>query len=146
MGVENTLLTRNQSITNYTKENVFLRDNQFIQGDFTNAEVTAVELTIGTLMGRISATGELAVLKSASTDGSQFPIGILAETLTVDPSDSVGITVCVSGQVAKDLVILDGTDELTTVISGRQIQDRIAADTVGVMLVQVDELSGFDNQ
>jgi len=146
MGVENVLLTRNQSITNYDRSNVFLRDNLFEAGTFENDTYDDITLEIGTLMGRNATTSKLQVLASGSSDGSQYPVGVLAETLTILAGDEANIQVCVGGEVAKDKLILDGSDELTTVIDGRQIQDRIAGDTLGVKLVTVDELSGFDNQ
>jgi hypothetical protein len=146
MGVENVLLTRNQSITNYDRSNVFLRDNLFEAGSFENDTYDDITLEIGTLMGRNATTSKLQVLASGSSDGSQYPVGVLAETLTILAGDEANIQVCVGGEVAKDKLILDGSDALTTVIDGRQIQDRIAGDTLGIKLVTVDELSGFDNQ
>ena len=146
MNVENVLNNSNSSFTNYDRSNVFLKDNKFEEGNVVNDTYDDVTLEIGTLMGRNSTTSKLQVLKSAAVDGSQYPVGALAETVTVLAGDEITTTVCTSGEMASDKLILDGSDTLLTVIDGRQLQDRINGDTLGLKLTSVDELSKLDNQ
>jgi len=144
--VNNVLSTNNQSITNYNSDFIFLRDNKYSQGDYTNDTYVDETLAAGTLMGRVTATGVLVVLKSASSDGSQIPVGILTRATDVAAGETVTVNICDGGEVAQELVVLDGTDTLETIIDSRRLKDRIGADTVGIVLVLGTELSEFDNQ
>jgi hypothetical protein len=97
-------------------------------------------------MGRISASQKLVPLASGASNGSQFPVGILADDYTVDYGESANVTICIGGDVAEELVTLNGTDTLATVISSRSIRDRIAADTLGIKLVLGEQMTAYDNQ
>lgn len=101
----------------------------------------------GTLLGRVTATGELDTVKSASVDGSEIPVGVLGEeSIDFAIAEVKEVNVCVGGDVAEEKIILDGADILATNIGGRQIRDRINADTLGIKLVKTDQLTNFDNQ
>ena len=97
-------------------------------------------------MGRISASGLLVPLASGASDGSNIPVGILASNYTVAAGATHEVAFCVSGDVVKNMLSFDGSDNLDTVISGRRLGDRIAADTVGIRLIDSDELTEFDNE
>lgn len=146
MSADNTLLTSNQATTNYDVTKIFVWDNRYIDGQYNNSGYEEVTLALGTLMGRISATQLMVPLNSAATDGSQFPVGILAQGRTVAEGDTIDISICVSGDVAESQVILADGDTMDTVISDRSIRDRIGADTVGIKLVGGTEMTDFDNQ
>lgn len=127
--------------TEYNTQKTFIRDNNFISGEMTNATGADITYPGGTLMGRISATLKLVPLASAATDGSQFPVGVLATDYIVEAGTTRNVMICNSGEVVESMVILQGADTLNTVITGRTIRDRIGADTVGVILRAVDDLS-----
>lgn len=135
----------NSQFNNYDTSKLFLRDNLYEKGSYTNDEYEDSPLAMGTLMGRVATTGKLVPLKSGASDGSQFPVGILAENYEVDGGDTIDVSICIAGEVDKSLVVLDPGDSLETVISSRRIKDRIASDTVGIKLVKVDQLTDFDN-
>lgn len=135
-----------QAIINTDVSKIFVWNNRYDQSNYTNDTYDDVTLTAGTLLGKISATGEVIPLASAAADGSQFPIGVLAETRTVEAGATVALTYCVAGDVVESKVILDGSDTMSTVISGRSIRDRIGADTVGIKLVGGTEMTAYDNQ
>lgn len=143
---ENVVNTRNQSFTNYDSSKVFVRINQTETGNFVNDTYDAITLEMGTLIGRNSTTGDLLPLASGASDGSQYPVGVLMENLVVEAGDEATITIVTEGEVDESMLILDGSDTLETVISGRQLRDRINADTLGVKVTSVDELSDYDNQ
>lgn len=138
----------NQRTTNYDTAKIFIWNNRYESGTYTNPSITGDEVTLakGTLMGRVSATQKLLPLASGASDGSQFPVGILADDYTVDYLESATVFICTEGDVAEELVILNGSDTLSTVISGRSIRDRIGADTVGINLVAGQAQDGYDNQ
>lgn len=138
----------NQRTTNYDTSKIFIWNNRYESGTYTNPSTTGAEVTLakGTLMGRVSGTQKLLPLASGASDGSQFPVGILADDYTVDYLESANVFICVAGDVAEEKVILSGSDTLSTVISSRSIRDRIAADTVGINLVAGQAQDGYDNQ
>lgn len=141
----NVLSTQNQSITNYDYSKLFLTNFKVIT---VNVVATGgdLELTPGVLMGRISATSKGAVLKSASNDGSQYPLGICLETISITENDNADVQVAVTGAVDETKIIFDGTDTLATAVDGRILRDRIPADTEGIRLETLTELVNNDNQ
>lgn len=138
------LLNSNSAIINTDVSKTFIWNPRSEDADFTDSG-SGITLKVGTVMGRISASGKILVLKSAAVDGSEIPVGILMQEVVVAASATVNLTFAVSGDVAEEKLIFDGSDDLDTVVDGRQLRDRIAADTVGIKLVKGTELTGFDN-
>ena len=147
--ITTTLNTGQQAIFDTDLQKIFLWGNRY--GKFayakTNSTYDDFTLPAGTLMGRKHADGYVIPLASGASDGSQYPVGILAADVVVLAGESFDgeIQLCVAGDVNEDLVLLDGSDTLDTVISARTIRDRVAADTVGIILKTVDELTKADN-
>ena len=140
--------TNNQAHFDYERSNVFIGfTNRFEVANFINLTGGALTYKAGTVVGRISATNKITELKSAATDGSQMPIGILATDITaLAGSGTKDVTMCISGDVAEEKVILNGADVLTTVVTGKTLRDRIGADTVGIILKLGRDLTNYDNQ
>jgi hypothetical protein len=130
--------------TDYNQSKLVLGGNRFETVSFT-ASGAAVVLTRGMVIGKISATQKGKALASAATDGSQFPFGIVPENITIADGETQDVSVVVSGDVAAQLVTLDGGDSMATVVDGKSIGDRVAGDTLGIKLVETDELSQADN-
>lgn len=145
MSVTNTV-SGGMLISNRDASKMFLFNNDYISGNVNNSDYDDLTLPAGTLMGRISATGLLTPLASGASDGSQFPVGILATDYTIGAGDTIEVRICVSGEVDENMIELQGSDTLNTVISSRRLRDRIGSDTVGIILRSVEELSGYDNQ
>lgn len=140
-----TVQTENQLFVDFNFEKVFIGDNTFEVETLTNISGGDLTFEIGTLLGRITASGKVQPLASAAVDGSEIPVGVLAQTIFVaDASDEV-ITMAVSGEVDRDLVVLDGADTMDTIIDGRPIKDRIAGDTLGIKLITATEITLPDN-
>lgn len=133
-------------ITNYDNAKIFIWDNRYEQGTYTNTTGDEVTLAKGTLMGRIAASQKLVPLVASASDGSQYPVGILADDYVVDYGESVNITICIGGDVAEELVILTSPDTLNTLVSSRSLRDRIAGDTLGIKLVSGEQMTAYDNQ
>lgn len=144
--VTETLNTNNQLNTNYDFSKTFIGDNDFKDIVLLNPEGTEQVLPVGTLLGRISANSKVQVLKSAAVDGSQYPVGVLAQEFTLAAAAEVDTRMCIGGDVVKGKVIFNGADTLATVIDARQLGDRIESDTLGIYLVDSVELTDFDNQ
>ncbi len=140
------LKTGNQLHTDFDTSKIFIFNNRFEQFDFENTTGALQNLLAGQLIGRVTATNNLEVLKSAAVDGSEIPLGILAEDVTLQIGETLEVNICIEGEVAIEKVILDGADTLDTIIDGRPIRDRINADTAGIKLTAADQVTGFDNQ
>jgi hypothetical protein len=145
MSTSDTVLsTQNFQITNFDTTKIFLFGTESETGTMDNS--TYDDANPGTAVARIAATGKIVPLNSAASDGSQFPVGILMNSCVAGASN-VDVTFCIAGDVDGDSVaFLHAGDTLNTVVSSRQLRDRIASDTQGIRLVFPDELSGFDNQ
>jgi hypothetical protein len=119
--------------------NTFLFDYETDTAQYTNGGGAPVTLTEGTLLGIINASGKVTPLTSAAVDGSQFPAGILLNTITVAAGATVTVTYAIGGDVDVSKIIFQGADALTTVVSGRRLRERIIADTKGFRLVSSTE-------
>lgn len=136
----------NQLFINTDTSKIFIWNNRTEKFQFNNPAYADVTHPAGTLMGRVSATGRIVPLTAAATDGSQFPIGILYQTTTIGTGETVDLTLCVSGDVVAEKVVLQAGTTLNSVIDGRRLFDRIGADTVGIKMVQGStELTTYDN-
>lgn len=137
----------NPQINNYDLTKIFVGNNRFMSGTYTNPSSGEVTLAKGTVMGRIASTGKLIPLTSNASDGSQFPVGVLADDYVVDYTESATITICISGDVVvTKLVFGNGTDTINTVVSSQRLIDRIQGQSAGIILVGSTQLTGIDNQ
>lgn len=145
----NTSSTNNQSFGNYDTSKIFIGENEFLSGQtYTNGGGAPVTILAGTVVGRLTANQKLIPLLDDANDGSQYPIGIVAENYTVGAGATItNMVICTKGQVDENLIVLDGSDTLDTVIVqlGRTVRDAIGAETVGIVLVGSTELNDHDN-
>jgi hypothetical protein len=147
MSTANTVYSQsNFQITNYDTTKIFIKNNEWEQGTFVNSTYDDIVLPAGTVLGRVAASNEIVVLNAAASDGSQFPVGILANNQTIIAGESKTLTYCIAGHVVEDLISLPSGVTLNTVVSSRTVRDRIKADTAGIVLVERTELTDFDNQ
>lgn len=137
-----------QATTNYDLAKIFIFNNRFAQASFTNSQYDPTETMLaGTIMGRIAGTNNIVPWISTATDGSQYPIGILANDVVVNDGATVTLNYCVSGDIAKDQIVFwKTTDTFATVVSGRTLYDRLGSDSVGIKIVDNTEMTAFDNQ
>lgn len=140
------LNTGNFAVFNKNVAKTFIWNNSFRTETFLNPTGGTLTYAIGTLLGRVTASGKLVALQSDAVDGSQIPVGILAQEVTLDAAAEDSVPVCIGGEVAEEKVVLVKIgDTFATDISGRTIRDRINGDTLGIKLVVADELTGTDN-
>ncbi len=98
---------------------VFTYDN-LVAGDYdlvTEEPVTAVGnqgvIKRGTALGRVTASGKMAVLNSTNTDGSQAIYGILGVDTDTTGGDATGF-VYLTGEFNQASVIFGGSDTYLT--------------------------------
>lgn len=141
------LNTGQQAITQYDFGKIFIRGNRYQKASYTNSTGGSVTLLTGTVLGKITATGKLLALKSDAVDGSQIPVGVLAQDATVANGVTVTLTYCNDGDVVADkLIFAKAGDSLTTPLTGGSMRDRIMADSAGIIVVDSTDLSKPDNQ
>lgn len=141
------LNTGQQAIINTDTAKIFIWNNRFdATGYINNSSYSPLTLLQGTVMGRVAATGVLKPASAQATDGSQFPVGVLACDITVAIGATLQVYICVSGDVAEEKCIFFLGDTMETIVSGRRYRDRMAADTGGINLIQTTEMTDYDNQ
>lgn len=140
------LSTSNARFTDFNTFKMFLGNNRHETAVFENGDsYDDVTIAVGSVMGRIAATGKVVLLDKDASDGSQYPMGINTEEVTIGAGDEANLSLCVAGEVdANGLVFVTGTD-LDTVIAAKTVADRIASDTVGIHLVTGTDLTTYDN-
>lgn len=135
----------------YDISKIFIGENKYEAFTFdNNTGAGPSDFEPGLLLGREQDTGNVVPLNSANAAlGEAIPIGILAQKITQLAADGTqaNVAVCVFGLVSEDKLILqNGGDSLDTVISLKRLRDRILGDTMGIKLIDADDLTGFDNQ
>ena len=143
--VQTTTNTNNQMTNNYDYSKIFLFAPEYATGVISNAGPGDLAIPAGTLIGRIAANQKLTFCKSSAVDGSQFPVGVLAQDVIVPDAGSLEISIGVAGEVAEEKIIFDGADDFDTIVDLRSYRDRIGSDTVGIKLVAATEMTKFDN-
>ena len=77
----------------------------------------AATIQLGTLLGRITATGYIVPQVSTATDGSQVPIGVMTQTTTFAASTATDFTFYIKGDMNFSQIIFGGSDTLATEIT-----------------------------
>lgn len=131
--------------TDYDVAKLCVWNNRYKQGAFTNDTYDPITIPQGRLMGRVATTQELKPHDSTAVDGSQYPVGVLMNSVTIEEGVTLQLDFCESGDVVKNKIVLADDDTFATVISGRSIEDRIGSDTVGINLVGNTEQTAYDN-
>jgi hypothetical protein len=145
MSSQSSSITGNQAIIHTDVSKIFLRDNRYQKGNETgNAGYDPLELVAGTVMGRVAATGKLVPCASSATDGSQYPVGILAHDVEIDIGETKEVTIVDMGDVAEDKVdFYYNGDTLDTQLSSRRMRDWLQAQ--GIKLITLTEMTDEDN-
>lgn len=126
---------------------IFLGENKTqVESYVNNSGYDPITIPAGTPMGRIASTDIVVPCTSAATDGSQNPIGILMQDLTIDSGDTVTALICIGGRVAAEKVnFYHPTDSLNTQVSSVRYKDLISRFTT-IQLIWSEEMSGeYDN-
>lgn len=103
--------------TQFDYAKCFFFANRFRTGQYTNGTGSSVDLAAGTILGTIFSSNKLTPQVSTATDGSQVPVGILANNVTVANGATVTLTYCWQGDVDTSQLTFGGSDTLATTIS-----------------------------
>lgn len=93
-----------------TQEGVYVEENSLFAGDLDAIEravtiLTGQNLTRGSVLGRVTASGKYVLSLSASADGSQTPRAILAHDVDATAADK-GAVVYEAGTFDENKLIL----------------------------------------
>lgn len=133
-----------QVITDYDLSKIFLFNNRYESDSYVNnSGYSSLTLLAGTVMGRIAGTNVLAPTISGALDGSQFPIGILAQDVVLSAGQSQQVAICIVGDINSAKIIFLGGDNLNTVIAGRTMKDHLQS--YGLLMRTSTEMTDFDN-
>lgn len=123
-------------ITNYSQRNLLIWNNRTntITLTYTNSSGSDVELLKGMIIGRIAASGLAKQTVSTATDGSQIPIGVLIDDVTIADGESADLSICIAGDVDYGMLVFGGSPADT--IASKIYTDAGAAylGTIGDML------------
>ena len=126
---------------------IFIWGNENKEGVYTNTTGNEVTLLAGTVMGRVTGSGEWLPTDSTSADGSEVARAVLMSDYVVADTVSQTIALVDSGHVAEEkLVLVNGGDTLDTAVGGELIRDTLESKSVSIKLIKSVELTGFDNQ
>ena len=133
-----------QLTVNTDTSKIFLWNNRFDKGSYTNSTYDAVTILAGTVLGMTTA-GALVPFTSGASNGSQYIVGVLNEDHVLEAGETKEVYFCVSGDVAEEMLLFQGSDDLETVVGGRRVREKIGADTIGINLIASQDLTKYDN-
>lgn len=149
MSKQNMVLnTGRQAIINNDTPKVFIWGNRYTNADLLNNSGYNPEVLYkGTVLGRVTATNRLAPFNAAASDGTQFPVGVLAESISVDSGAVVQPYYCTFGDVnSGELIFPTPNQGLDSIITGQgRVRDVLRR--VGINPVDgTSENTRYDNQ
>ena len=105
---------------------------------------------MGRLIGRVLASDKVLPQVATAVDGSEQPIGIAMETVTVADGRSVPLFYCYAGDINQNAVIFNTGESLATVVrtastGGGTLGDLITRNTT-LNLYPTIQLAAYDNQ
>lgn len=149
MSSQTTRVNTGQQITSdYNLRKIFIWDNRYENDSYVNnSNYNPITILVGMLMGRVTSTGYIVPWRAGAVDGSQFPIGVLAQdVIGLAGGASQKASLCVAGDIDASMIIFFAGDTLETIDNGRRVKDSIQANSVGIKLVfNSTEMTDFDN-
>lgn len=102
--------TRGPKLGNLVKQELWSHLG-YCREDVIANEAADATYEIGTVLGKVTATGKYVISKSDAVDGSEVPVAIVVEKASLTAATDVTVVVFVRGplSVAKGALILDAT-------------------------------------
>ena len=101
-------------------------------------------LVQGTVLGLVTATGNLRVCAIGNGDGSQVARFVLLHDVADDPATQA-VEVLIAGTVNGDQLTFDGTDDVLDVVAATNLSHRDSLRANGIIAVMGDDLYAWDN-
>ncbi len=96
----------------YTPDKLIAGDFKLVTGEVTI--LSGQNLSKGALLGKITASGKCQLCDSAASDGSEDPIGILAEACDASGGDQTNVPYYLTGEFNQDAITFGGSDTAAT--------------------------------
>ncbi len=96
----------------YTPDNLIAGDYPLVTGEVTIA--SGQNLQRGAVLGRITTSGECVLVDSAATDGSENPVGVLAEDCDASAAAKSHVPYYLAGEFNESALIFGGSDTAAT--------------------------------
>lgn len=146
---DTTLNNGRQAIQNTDRSKIFIgRSQRYERMIYANSAYDDISVLAGTPVGRVASTGWIKAVASGAADGSQLPIGIVAEDVTIPgQSNTELVLILTEGDVVSSKVLWQGTDTAETSVTAgvaRRLKDWLRV--IGINLRTVTENSKLDNQ
>lgn len=105
-------------VTQFDYSKLFIWNNYFRTATYINKTGGTFTPTKGMVLGRIFSSNNVTGQVSTAIDGSQMPMGVLANNYpAVANNGTLTVTYCMWGKVAREGLTLGGSDTLATVIT-----------------------------
>lgn len=145
MGVQTVVLNNGaQAIINRDINKIFGFGNNTKSATLTNSTGGSITYLAGSVVGKIGSSGVLTRFTSAAVDGSQNPIGVLFEDITLSAGASAVVNYVTQGDVEESKLVFQGADTLETVISNRRVREILETNSQ-IRLTTSTDLTNFDN-
>ncbi len=133
-----------QITTDFDVAKIFLMNNRYENNVYIqNSGYSTLTLRAGTVLGRITNTGTVRPSISGVNDGSQIPIGILAQDVVLLAGQQQIVSMCIFGDVAAGQIIFQGGDSLDTITAGRRNLDHLQS--YGILVRFSTSMTDYDN-
>ena len=139
----------NQRFTNTDTRKVVKWNNRYQDQEviLNNSSYAPWVFPAGTVMGRITSTGRVVPMYAPGADGSQFPVGVLLNDMSVEAGATVKAAICVQGDVNEYALSMfysgDTLDSTVTNANSRKVRDLLQAQ--GLYLQKPSEMTFTDN-
>lgn len=142
----------NLLFNDYDFRKIFVFENRYRRLTFKNNTGGAATFQAGLLLAKDNSDNTIVPLDaSTTTNGSNIPIGILAQDLSTSIANAgtqTNVYFCTEGDVARDRIIFQDSanDNFTTVITqanGRTIEDLLQV--LNIRAIASVDLTGPDN-
>lgn len=137
--------TPNMLSVNFDASVAFLGNNSYETVDFENGTGDDLTIEVGRVLARVAATNKIVLFDAGGAGGAQYPIGVNTSKTIIIDGETGSLSMCVSGNVATEKIVLGAGDTLDTVVEDKTVRDRIASDTLGIKLLAGTELTKDDN-
>lgn len=141
--------TGNALHVKFNFDKIFIFENKHEIAVFKNNTGATAAFSAGLIVARDSSDNTIVPFDNAApSDGDNIPIGILSQDVASSDDDdtTADVNYCHRGNVAEELLIFEGAETMTTVVTGTNQTVRDNLLKVGIKAVTSTSLSKADNE
>lgn len=92
------------TIANYQDQNIVIHDDRYLTRSMTLAQDASI-YQAGTILGRVTSTGNLIRCVKTASDGSQNPVAVILNDVDATTSDQVAMVVVEAKLNTKEIIV-----------------------------------------